>query len=79
MCIVCYGSPLDTKLNKHHVSYFPEIIAYVHYDCHNKIHDPDNPLTAFIQYSVGDSKKFYDMEEHRNKSGSSIKSRLLTQ
>ncbi len=60
-CIVCFKPPTDGfQLMKHHITYFPEMIAFVHYDCHNKIHDPDNPLTTFIQYEAGDSREFYN-------------------
>jgi len=61
MCLVCFKEPEDNlNLIKHHVSYFPQIIGYVHFKCHQKIHDPDNPLTAFIQYQPKDSRKFYE-------------------
>ena len=76
-CIVCFGSPLDGKLIRHHVCYFPERIAYVHYECHKKIHD--GTFSAFIQYNEGDSRKFYAMTENKNEDGSSIKSRLEAQ
>ncbi len=76
-CIVCFGSPLDGKLIRHHVCYFPERIAYVHYECHKKIHD--GTFSAFIQYNEGDSRKFYAMTENKNDGGSSIKSRLEVQ
>jgi hypothetical protein len=60
-CIVCLKEPEDNfALIKHHISYFPELIAYVHFDCHERIHDPENPLTTFIQYEDGDSRKFYE-------------------
>ena len=76
-CIVCFGCKLDGKLIRHHVCYFPEKIAYVHFECHRKIHD--TPLPIFIQYNDGDSRKFYEMPENKNEGGSSIKSRLLSQ
>ncbi len=69
-CIVCgngrevdeeSGMPLE--LIKHHVSYFPELIAYVHYECHKKIHDA--PLNIFIQYSPGDSRQYYAKRPER--------------
>jgi hypothetical protein len=70
-CIICgFGISYDvqttipTPLNKHHVSYFPELIVYVHYHCHEKIHN--TPLTTFIQYSPGDSEKFYRKSEVYN-------------
>lgn len=44
---------------KHHVKYFPQIVAYVHYRCHQKIHDPDNPITSLIQYTREESLQFY--------------------
>jgi len=66
MCIICYKKPEENfSLIKHHVSYFPEVIAFVHYDCHKKIHD--KPLKQFIQYSDGDSRKFYDMKKEESK------------
>ena len=60
MCLVCFKEPEDNlNLIKHHVSYFPEVIAFVHYKCHNQIHHPDNTLPHLIQYKRKDSKKFY--------------------
>ena len=44
----------------HHASYFPPVIAFVHYDCHKKIHDKENPISELINYKEGDSKKYYD-------------------
>ena len=59
-CGVCSQPPKDgLKMMKHHITYYPELIAFVHWECHNRIHDPDNPLTIFIQYTREDSKKFY--------------------
>ena len=70
-CIVCGFSisydiqtTIPTELIKHHVSYYPEKIAYVHWACHNRIHN--TPLTTFIQYSPGDSEKFYRKSEVYN-------------
>ena len=77
MCLLCLDKKLDVNLIKHHVSYYPEVIAYVHYECHRKIHN--TPLDIFIQYNNGDSRKFYGMKENKNDGGSSIKSRLLSQ
>lgn len=65
-CIVCFGEPEDNlNLIKHHVSYFPERIAFVHFACHNNIHDPDNPLDVWIQYKPEDSKLFYKMKKEK--------------
>lgn len=59
MCLICMKAPeQDYELIKHHVTYFPEKIAFVHYDCHKKIHD--TPLNYLIQYDDGDARKFYD-------------------
>ena len=61
MCLVCFKEPEDNfNLIKHHVSYFPEVIAFVHYKCHNKIHGPDNTLPHLIQYKSKDSRKYYE-------------------
>ena len=69
-CIVCFGEPEDNlNLIKHHVSYFPERIAFVHFACHNKIHDPDNPLDIWIQYGSEDSKMFYKMKKEKETNG----------
>jgi len=68
-CMICSKEPdMKPELNilgekviypliKHHVSYYPEVIAFVHYDCHKKIHN--TPLNTFIQYEQGDSRKYY--------------------
>lgn len=72
-CIVCFEKPekwkngLDIELIKHHVSYFPQIIAFVHYDCHAKIHDINNPLSHLIQYEREDSIKFYEQKKEKEK------------
>ena len=68
-CVVCGKSPeIDEKdivitLIKHHVSYFPEKIAYVHNECHKKIHK--TPNSVLIQYELGDSKKYYDLQKDK--------------
>lgn len=62
MCIVCFKPPEQgMDLIPHHITYFPQLIAFVHYKCHQKIHDPDNPIKHLIQYEDGDSKKFYEI------------------
>lgn len=73
-CIVCFKEPekwdnssVDIELIKHHVSYYPQVIAFVHFKCHAKIHDPDKPLTQFIQYERDDSIKFYKEKEEKEK------------
>ena len=49
------------SLIKHHVKYFPEEIAFVHFKCHAEIHDGKHP--HLIQYEDGDSRKFYDQQK----------------
>ena len=57
-CMACFGNPeKEFTLIKHHVSYFPEKIAFVHYLCHRKIHDGN--VSSLIQYADGDSRKYY--------------------
>jgi len=69
-CLVCNGEPtidedthLIQPLIKHHVRYFPQVISYVHYECHKKIHDTENPITSLIQYEEGDSNEFYNLRK----------------
>jgi hypothetical protein len=44
-------------MTKHHISYFPEIIIYVHDDCHDAIHQ--EPISQYIQFKKHDSLHFY--------------------
>ena len=73
-CIVCFqpqkyeemhGISGLTPLIKHHVAYFPEKIAFVHYECHKKIHG-DPPMTLWIQYDDGDARKFYALQKAKD-------------
>ena len=75
-CIVCFkplvetierfGQKADVSVGvKHHISYFPEKVAWVHQKCHDKIHDPKNPITHLIQYEEGDSEKFYKIQHSK--------------
>ncbi len=67
-CMVCMGEPeKEFTLIKHHVSYFPEKIAFVHYLCHRKIHD--GKVLSLIQYADGDSRKFYELKKLKEKLG----------
>tara|TARA_R110002051_G_scaffold275271_1_gene336285 strand:+ start:187 stop:390 length:204 start_codon:yes stop_codon:yes gene_type:complete len=58
LCLAPFTETLENPMVKHHIRYYPEAIAWVHYKCHNKIHNPDNPITTFIQYDIGDPEKF---------------------
>ena len=64
ICAVCSKGPYFDEYNrrislqKHHVSYFPQKIAHVHKQCHDKIHATDNHF--LIQYEQGDGRKFHD-------------------
>lgn len=51
-------STLGFSLIRHHVSYFPEKVVFVHYECHVGIHDGKYP--DLIEYNEGDSRKFYE-------------------
>ena len=54
-------NPTKISLIKHHVKYNPEIVAYVHFACHQIIHDPDDPrYKHLIQFQDGESRKYYD-------------------
>tara|TARA_B110000467_G_C18255943_1_gene443360 strand:+ start:762 stop:1133 length:372 start_codon:yes stop_codon:yes gene_type:complete len=66
LCAVCFEAPTINEktyerinLTKHHIKYFPQKIAFVHSKCHDKIHDPNNPITYLIDFQKGDSRKFY--------------------
>jgi hypothetical protein len=62
MCLVCFKKPeKNYSLIKHHVKYFPEEMAFVHFKCHAEIHDGKHP--HLIQYKEGDSRKFYDQQK----------------
>jgi len=63
-CAVCFKGPsvdnetyLVEPFIKHHVTYFPQKIAYVHDACHKKIHATDNHF--LIQYDKDDGRKFW--------------------
>ena len=67
-CMLCFGKPEEVKdgnsartfkLIKHHMEYDPEKIMWVHYKCHQRIHDTDNPLTQWIQYTEEERRTFY--------------------
>jgi len=55
-CIVCLNG--GGTMVKHHIRYYPEAIAWVHSKCHQKIHDPENPMNVFIQYEFSDKERF---------------------
>ena len=63
-CGVCHKPKDEFELIKHHVSYFPERIMYVHYHCHVWIHDSlQNKLGLFLQYSDSEVKTWYKNKE----------------
>ncbi len=74
MCIVCFGPPeREYRLIVHHVTYFPEKCCYVHYSCHQKIHDPDDPITYLIQYGEGDSRRFYKAKAQKGNDNGGVR------
>jgi hypothetical protein len=58
VCLAPFTETLKNPMIKHRIRYYPEVIAWVHFKCHQRIHDPDNPLNAFIQYEPGEQEKF---------------------
>jgi hypothetical protein len=71
LCAVCFEAPTTDEitherinLTKHHIRYFPQKIAFVHSKCHDKIHDPKNPITYLIDFKKGDSRKFYQKQNN---------------
>ena len=67
LCMICFGKPevendgnstRTLKLIKHHIEYSPETIIWVHYKCHQKIHDVDNPMTVWIRYTEEEKNSF---------------------
>lgn len=78
VCKVCGGGrsyDIETKriepLVGHHVKYFPPVIAFVHYCCHKKIHNKNNPILKFIKYAEGDSQRYYNLKNKSLKSNDS--------
>ena len=72
-CVVCGGertfdirTHMIDPLVGHHVKYFPAEVAWVHYACHKKIHDTENPITLYIQYEEGDSQRYYEQREQKS-------------
>ena len=58
-CMVCFEPPEPGfELIKHHIQYFPEVVCFVHYKCHEAIHAGKRP--DLIQYNEGDSRRFYE-------------------
>lgn len=67
-CIACFKVQEEFELIRHHVKYFPEEVAHVHYECHKIIHDPDDPRYKYlIQYEDGDSRKFYELNQEKDR------------
>ena len=58
VCLTPFTETLENPMIKHHIRYYPEAIAWVHFKCHNKIHDSDNPMNTFIQYEIGEPERF---------------------
>ena len=81
-CIFCFLPPEGGfKLIQHHVSYDPEVIAWVHFRCHQKIHDPERPAKFLISYTPDEAKKFYAEKKKKNikpDKGLTIKQRIET-
>ena len=61
-CSFDIGTKRQIPLVKHHVTYFPQKIAFVHQECHFAIRHK-GLRSDLIKYSEGDGKKFYDQEK----------------
>ena len=73
--MICNGEPevdgkgksaRTLKLIKHHITYNPEVIIWVHNKCHQKIHDANNPMTLWIRYTEKEKKSFYKNKKQVN-------------
>ena len=80
-CMICHGEPevdgkgkstRTLKLIKHHIKYNPEEIIWVHYKCHQKIHDIDNPMTLWTQYTEEEKKLFYKSKKQGDRTLSTV-------
>lgn len=60
-CLVCGKPKKEFEFVKHHITYDPELICYVHYDCHKKIHDGKRP--DLIQYTKSEREIFYGVKK----------------
>ena len=56
----------EIPLEKHHVTYFPQRIAFVHVGCHFAIHHK-GLRPELIEYTEGESRKFYNLEKKLSK------------
>ena len=74
--MICNGEPevdgkgksaRTLKLIKHHITYNPEVIIWVHNKCHQKIHDANNPMTLWIRYTEKEKKSFYKNKKQVNR------------
>ena len=85
-CMICFKKPevmkdgkstRTLKLIKHHIKYSPETIIWIHYKCHQEIHDTDEPLIQWIQYTDKEKKEFYKNKKQGDKTlGSIVKWKL---
>ena len=75
-CMICHGEPevdgkgksaRTLKLIKHHIKYNPEEIIWVHYKCHQKIHNANNPMTLWLRYTEKEKKLFYKNSKQTDK------------
>ena len=81
ICAICFKEPevdgkgkeaRTLKLIKHHIKYNPEEIIWVHYKCHQKIHDIDNPMTLWTQYTEEEKKLFYKSKKQGDRTLSTV-------
>jgi len=58
VCLKPFTDTITDPMIKHHIRYYPEAIAWVHHNCHKKIHDAVNPLDVYIQYELEEQERF---------------------
>lgn len=62
VCALCdLGYRKFHPIEKHHIKYNPELIVYVHDDCHRSIHE--EPFDSFIQYTENERLNYYSRQD----------------
>jgi len=57
ICRLCFVETLN--IDKHHISYFPEIIEFVCKHCHGALNQNKMFIGSWIQYTLQDYYKFH--------------------
>ncbi len=65
-CIICLeGRRSNEKYTRHHISYDPQVIAWVHEECHLAVHE--NDIKEFIYYTPKEVRRFRQVKVDYNK------------